>query len=199
MKTEELEILLDGGNETQTLDFKRSCAWGAVTFAKDILAMSNVQQGGTIVVGVIEESDGSYTRQGILAEHKSTYTTDMIMDHMASFADPHVSVSVKFPKDKNGTEYVAIIVEPFREVPVICKKNSSDTHAGEIYYRNRDGRPNSARVSNSYDMRDIIDRAVVKSTQRAEDIGFITRAKTKSEEQVKKALEEKLKKEAGDL
>src|SRR3990167_7815567 len=165
MRTEDLEIVLDGGTETQSLDFKKSCPWSMNTFAKDILAMANVQGGGTIVIG--EEKDGSYTRQGIFEEHKKTYTTDGIMDDMSKFADPYVQVSVKPLKDKKGVEYAILTIEPFRDIPVICKKDSDDTKRGCIYYRNMDGRPNSAVISNSFDMRDLIERAVVQSAKRA--------------------------------
>lgn len=196
MKIKELETLLDGGTETQTLDFKESCPWNTDTFAKDILAMANVDGGGRMVIGVAENDDGSYTRKGIRIRDKKTYLTDNIMDSMSAFADPYVSVSANFTKDKKEIEYCILSIEPFKEVPVICKKDSTDTHKGEIYYRNRDGRIKSARVSNSHDMRDIIDRAVIKSAKRAQSIGFILPEAEQiniAREAVKRALKEEIK------
>lgn len=198
MKSEDLEILLEGGTETQSLDFKESCSWDVNSYAKDILAMSNVQEGGTIVVGVIENKDGSYSRQGVKPEHKSTYSTDKVMDDMSKYADPYVQASVKFVPDKDGIEYAIIAIEPFKDVPVICKKDGRETTRAGIYYRNRDGRPKSALISNSYDMRDLIDRAVVKSANRARAIGFPIPTGEDYKKQMK-ILEERLKKERGDL
>lgn len=160
--------------------------------------MSNVQEGGTIIIGVIEKKDGSYVRQGIKSEHKSTYSTDIIMDDMSKFADPYVQASVKFVVDKNNTEYVVILVEPFKDVPVICKKDSGDTKKAGIYYRNRDGRPNSALISNSFDMRDLIDRAVIKSSKRAREIGFVLPTSDETKKMLK-IVEDRMKKERGDL
>ncbi|MCM8760413.1 MAG: ATP-binding protein, partial [Candidatus Omnitrophica bacterium] len=63
---------------------------------------------------------------------------------MAKYADPHVNFVVDFPKDRNGKEYAVIRVFQFEEVPVICKKNSTDTTAGVIYYRSKSTRVGSA-------------------------------------------------------
>jgi predicted HTH transcriptional regulator len=55
MTTEQLEILLEAGAETQSLDYKASCPWDKNSFVKDFLAMANVRYGGHIVIGVDEE------------------------------------------------------------------------------------------------------------------------------------------------
>lgn len=174
MTTEELEKILEAGTETQVLDFKESHPWSAVKFAKDILAMTNVQEGGTIVVGVVEKPDNSFERQGILPQHKSTYNKDVMKDQIASYADPHVDFFLDFPKDKQGKEYVVITIQPFQEIPVICKRDrGTDLKEGGIYYRNRNKRAQSSLVSTSNDMRDIIERAAVKSMQRWKTIGLV--------------------------
>ena len=62
MNTQELEAILEGGTETQKIEFKGACDWNVRSLAKDILALSNVQDGAYVVIGVEE---GSFNRQGI--------------------------------------------------------------------------------------------------------------------------------------
>ncbi|WP_342711073.1 ATP-binding protein [Bradyrhizobium sp. B124] len=169
MNTEELEIHIQGAAESPTLDFKAATPWDVARFAKDILAFSNVQDGGIIIVGI---EDATFVRQGITEPQRNSYKIDIMRDQMTSFADPHVNFSVDFPTDQDGKQYVCIRVEPFEEIPVICRKDSADTRAGVIYYRNRNRRVESASVSNSYDMREIVEVATVRMMQKKERAGF---------------------------
>jgi predicted HTH transcriptional regulator len=169
MDTQELETYLQNQNESPTLDFKAACSWDAARIAKDILAFSNVQDGGLLIIGI---EDRTFNRQGITPAQRDSYKIDIMKDQMASFADPHVNFSVDFPTDADGKQYACIRVEPFEEIPVICRKDSTDTTAGVIYYRNRNRRVESAAVSNSYDMREIIEIATIKMMQKKQRIGF---------------------------
>lgn len=183
MTTQELEEKLEGGAETQRIEFKSACKWSVNVLAKDILALSNVQDGGYIIVGVEDET---FKRQGVTGEEEDTYKIDVMRDQMSPYADPHVNFIVEFPKDKNDLMYVVIRVFQFEEVPVICSKNSADTRKGIIYYRNKNRRIESAPVSNSYDMRDIIELATIKMMQRKIEVGFTVEAS------VKKKLDDEL-------
>lgn len=170
MTTDDLEKILEAGAETQKVDFKESCPW-SISFAKDILAMANCQDGGLIIVGVREEND-TFTRQGIIEEHKVTYRTDDMRDQISSFADPGVNLVCNVVRDSHETEYVVIQIQPFEQLPIICRRNTSDTQKGVIYFRNSNRRIESAPVSNSYDMRDIIERAAIKMMNRYQRIGL---------------------------
>jgi predicted HTH transcriptional regulator len=169
MTTDELEALLEGQGETQNLDFKACSPWDVTSFAKDILAFSNVQDGGTIIIGI---EDGTLARQGTDERTRGGYKIDIMRDQMTAYADPHVVFSVDFPIDRQGLQYVCIRIEPFSEIPVLCRRDSADTQAGALYYRNRNRRMESAKVSNSYDMREIIENATVLMMRRMQRIGF---------------------------
>ena len=169
MDTQGLETYLQNQNESPTLDYKAACIWDVTRMAKDILALSNVQDGGLLIIGI---EDKTFNRQGITPAQRDSYKIDMMKDQMTSFADPHVNFSVDFPTDNDGKQYACIRVEPFEEIPVICRKDSADTKAGVIYYRNRNRRVESAAVSNSYDMREIVEIATIRMMQKKQRIGF---------------------------
>lgn len=185
MTTAELEEKLEGGVETPTIEFKQQHDWDVLLFAKDILALSNTHDGGYIIVGVV---DGTFERQGITPAVKATYVIDTMRDQMTAYADPHVNFVVDFPKDKNGLEFAVIRVFQFEEIPVICRKpdQRAGTTAATIYSRNKNRRVESGPVSNSYDMRSIVEMATVKMMQRKKELGFTVT------DSAKKKLDEEL-------
>lgn len=187
MTNQDLEALLEAGAESPGLDFKASCAWNAPSFAKDILALSNVQDGGHIIIGVDEAADGTFTRRGVSPEHRETFNIDVMRDHMTAYADPHVNFSVEFARDSGGLEFIAIKVFPFDEIPVICRKDAEGLRKATIYFRNRNRRVESAAVSNSYDLRDIVERAAVRMMQRMKGLGLAV------EPSARKKLDDELK------
>ncbi|MCP2598727.1 putative DNA binding domain-containing protein, partial [Candidatus Aminicenantes bacterium AC-335-L06] len=166
------------------------CPWDVKNFPKDILAFSNVRGGGYIIIG-IEQKEGKYERGGVSIEHIKTYNQEIMLDQMSNFADPGVDFEVNFSEDKDGKKYVIIAIKEFKEIPVICKKDSEDTKKGVIYYRSTGRRPESAPVSNSYDMRDIIELAVVKMMRKKRELGFTV--ESSDEELFDKELEDFMK------
>lgn len=180
MTTEELEEILDGGSETPRIEFKAQYNWEVTLFAKDILALSNTQDGGFIIVGV---EDGTFTRQGVTSSQRSTYVIDTMRDQMTVYADPHVNFTVEFPQDRNGLDFVVIRVHQFEEIPVICRKpdQKAGTTAPTIYTRNSNRRVESGPVSNVYDLRNILEIATVKMMQLKTKLGYTVKESTKQQ------------------
>lgn len=172
MDVNEVEALLTGAEETDTLEFKAAVPWSRNLFVKDILALANVIDGGRIVVGV---EDGTFVRQGLTVEQEASFNNDTMRDAIAPFADPRVVFRSEAVQDANGLRYVIIDVSPFEDVPVICRRDGADVQAGTIYFRSRTRRPASAAISNSSDMRDLVERAAALSTLRLARIGFVPR------------------------
>lgn len=170
MNTQELENLLAGAEETDTLEFKGAVAWNRNLFVKDILAMANVIDGGRIVVGV---EDGTFVRQGLSAAQIASFDVDEMRDGIAPFADPRVVFRVECVADAAGLNYIVIEVQPFDDVPVICRRDGADVRAGVVYFRSRTRRPESAAVGNASDMRDIVERAAALSARRLRRTGFV--------------------------
>jgi hypothetical protein len=168
--TEELEQRLDGGQETQTFEVKARMPWNHRTLARDILAMSNVRDGGVVLIGV---EDRTFDRVGVDEATRDTYNVDIMRDQMAQYADPHVQFSASYPIDRQGLQYVAIQVASFIDTPVICRRDTEELRTGAIYYRSTNRRVESAIVNNSYDMRDIITVAAMRTRQRLEALGAL--------------------------
>lgn len=171
MDVADFERLVEGSEESQSLDFKGPCSWDIKSLAKDILAFSNVQDGGYIVIGF---DDKSFERVGITDEQLATFEQETMQDQVTKYADPFVTFAVHKIVDDNGLKFVVIRVLEFPEVPVVCKADSSDTHQGRIYYRSRRRRPESEAVSNSFDLRDILDRATIKIMAKRKSQGYTT-------------------------
>ncbi|MFC1656503.1 helix-turn-helix domain-containing protein [Patescibacteria group bacterium] len=168
MRIEEFESLLEGRSESQRIEFKTAHPWDVNLFAKDILALSNVRGGGYIIVGV---DDKSFNRKGVSPNDLKTYDIDIMRDQMAPFADPHVSFECKTIEDSKGLNYIVIEIFSFRDIPVICRRDdkNAEIYGGRVYYRNSNRRPESAAISNSYDMRDLIETATIKMMQKKKE------------------------------
>lgn len=173
LNAEEFEALLDGAEETDRIEFKGAMNWDKNGLVKDILALANIQDGGKMIIGV---EDTTFARQGLSQAQLDTYVPDTMRDQIAPYADPQVIFKVSKPADSAGRIYVVIEVSPFEEFPVICKRDGADVQAGAIYYRSRAQKPQSARVSNTSDMRDIIERSVVRRMQRLHQMGLTVTA-----------------------
>jgi predicted HTH transcriptional regulator len=169
LTTEELEALLSGAEETDTLEFKGAVAWDKHLFVKDLLAMANVIDGGRVVVGV---ENGTCARLGISEEQVRTFKIEDMRDQIAPYADPRVVFRSEVAVDVEGRQFVVIDVRPFEDVPVICKRDGPDIRAGVIYFRSRTRRPESAPIGNSLDMRDLVERSAALCARRLRRLGF---------------------------
>src|SRR5713101_7595396 len=91
MDLSDFEVLVEGSEESQSLDFKGPCMWDVKALAKDILAFTNVQDGGFIVIGF---DDGTFERRGVTDEQAESFNQEPMQDQMSDYADPHVKFSV---------------------------------------------------------------------------------------------------------
>lgn len=171
MDTEAFEGLVEGATESASLDFKTACNWEVRAIIKDVLAMSNIQDGGRIVFGI---EDGTLRRVGLSRDQLESFDEETIQDQVAEYADPYVTLTVSKVSGRDGLKFVVISVSEFEETPTICRKDGGDVKRGAIYYRSRSGRPASKPISNEHDMRDVTDRAVIKLMSKRRGQGYET-------------------------
>jgi len=185
MTQEELKTYIEAGKESRHLEYKRSKSWNdpnfKATITKSILGMSNIKDGGTIVIGMDKQEDGSYVPEGVQLEHLKAFSDeDSIKKYVANFADPCVDFDVEISKYQNN-DFVIIIVREFEELPVICKADGlKNLRKGAIYTRTK-RHPETAEVPSQTEMREIVELAIDKGMRKLSERGYILRGQKNSE------------------
>jgi len=128
--------------------------------------MANIRDGGTIVIGKAQQSDGTFETIGMSQDDFNSFNSDNMKDFVRDYADPFVTFALK-KRTINGRRFVLIEIEEFEAQPVICKRDWSDImHRGKMYTRSRGGRPQTIEVPTQTEMREIIIMAVEKEIRR---------------------------------
>jgi len=164
-----------------------------IEFLRRLTSEKIYDDGVIIKITLFNTKDKTFKRLGVSSEHMKTYVIDIMKDQMTKYADPHVQFEVKFVKDRDGLYFVLIHVLPFRDIPVICRCDDpkAGTKKGTLYYRNSNRRPESAPISNSYDMRDVIEMASYRMMQQKTKLGLTT-AEPGNNTQNRQILEDEL-------
>jgi len=171
--SQELIDLILHGREERNLEYKESMSWkeadDKVKITRCILGMSNIRDGGSIVLGV---EDQSFEPVGMDPDHFRSFNQDDVDDFVAERADPFVEIEVT-PVPHDGKEFIVIQVKEFEELPVICRKETRLKNRragpylrrGATYVRSRRKRE-TVEVPSQTEMREIIDLAVDKGVRR---------------------------------
>lgn len=147
------------GKEQRNIEYKQSTNWSGefrAKIVKSILSMSNIRDGGDIMIGMEKQADDTYIPRGMEQAHLNSYTADNIGRFVAEYADPYARFDLKKEEDKSGKMYVWIRVYPFEETPVICRKSHNDILSGGKLYTRTRRIPESAEVPSSAEMRETI-------------------------------------------
>jgi predicted HTH transcriptional regulator len=166
--------IIFAGREDRNREYKQSFSWDRsnrptmAKVTKTILAMSNLRDGGYIVIGVnqISGMDAQFEPVGIQSDCLQTFSYDNVADFVRAYADPYVSFGLE-PVTLDGMAFIVIAVAGFAEFPVICKKSYGEVLSGaKIYVRPRGGCPRSEPISDYVDMRELLDLAVERGVRR---------------------------------
>jgi excisionase family DNA binding protein len=164
--SENLKARILWGREERNLEYKQSMGWGTAEtkakLTKSVLAMSNLRDGGLIIIGVSRQSDDSYEAEGMAKSDFDSFVQDHIAAHINEFADPYVDlVLIKHALD-DGRLFCILEVAEFAELPVVCKRDGVEKlRRGATYIRSR--RMNeTVEVPSQVEMREILDLAIEK-------------------------------------
>ena len=170
------------GAETRGLEFKQSMNWDEIDdqleLIRTFMAMSNLPDGGAVVIGARENTDGTYTTVGMSQADYDSFGPDDVAAQTARYADPPVEMrTVKgLHEDRRFT---VIEIEPSTEVPTVCRQvhggGSGILREGAIYVRPT-GTPRTEEVHTYRDMRAIIDQAVERRIERFRELGLLPAA-----------------------
>ncbi len=164
MANEELIQYITHGREERNLEYKGPINWNdtqiKAKITKTILAMSNLRDGGVIVIGV-EQNGEIFTPVGLDSESISSFKQDDISVHVNNYADPFVEIKVSH-QNYNEREFVVIQINEFSELPIICKRDGENNlRKGAIYIRPRQ-KFESIEVPSQAEMREILDHSSEK-------------------------------------
>lgn len=174
---EQIREIIARGAEQSGVEFKTAgvrddpAIRGKVVRA--ILAMANRRDGGLVVLGV-SDNGGAIALSGLTRLQADSWRPDHVGDTVAEYADPRVVFEVvELTLDEHLL--VIIVVQPFDDVPVICKRTLQDgrrliLRSGAVYVRSN-RKPESREIANFDEMRSLIDLATDREVRR-----FVARA-----------------------
>ncbi|MFC1970701.1 helix-turn-helix domain-containing protein [Chloroflexota bacterium] len=180
----DLEFYIQHGKEERYLEYKSSMIWASddtkVKIAQAMMAMSNLRNGGVIVVGMKEPQRGVWEPDIMTDEQIASFTQDDIAQWVNDYAVPSVQFTVEsFVLD--AYKFIIIKVREFDEFPTICRKpkplgGRDVLKEGAIYYRSN-SKNESAPISSEEDMRELItlarDKGVAQRIEYFRELGFV--------------------------
>jgi hypothetical protein len=186
----QLYVLVGHGEQRRNIELKRSMSWNdnstKAKVVKAILGMSNIRDGGYLILGFEQEND-TFKATGVKEEDISTFNYDNVKSLVSEFADPFVEFFMEVVTDeKEGKKFLVFTINEFNEIPVICKRDGLENlEKGMIYTRSR-RMSETVRVPTNAEMREIVDMAIEKGIRKYIETsyrgGLQIRAVTKEDE-----------------
>ncbi len=163
--------ILDTPLENRNVELKPSIPWKDANrqhqlqdIIKSVLGMSNVRDGGKIILGVFQKQDKTFEVQGMKNEDLQTYDQDHIYQVVRIYGNPSPRFEVS-NIEYNGKYFIVFTIQDFLYSPVICLKNGNNNGTeplvkGSLYTRTH--KPETKRVNEETEMREIINLAIDK-------------------------------------
>jgi len=198
----DIEFYIQHGKEERYLEYKGSMVWTSddtkVKIAQAMMAMSNLRNGGVIVVGMKEPQRGVWEHDIMNDEQVASFTQDDIAQWVNDYAVPAVQFTVEpFLLDTN--QFVIIKVREFDSFQTICRKTKqlggrAVLKKGAIYYRSN-SKNESAPISSEEDMRELItlakNKGVAREIEYFRELGFVANLPAPQEDDALKYEQER--------
>jgi predicted HTH transcriptional regulator len=182
----ELIEFVNAMGESRNYEFKASISWNddhqRFKLTKSIMSLSNIANGGLIILGVDQTSNHQFKPNGMTKEHYDSFNYDNMRDHVNNYASPYAEFNIQKLED-NNIRFVIIDIQEFEMLPVTCKRqyfvkdeNYPVMKEGDMFTRTRN-KPESTKVISYLDMDEIIKLAVDKGVssflKRLGNIGIV--------------------------
>lgn len=154
------------GREQRGVEFKGPGSSSDKAFllkiVRAMIGMANKNDGGVVLVGVEDET---LILKGLNKDQLETWTYDDVASRVKEYADPYIDFDLtKLEVDKLWV--VAIEVQAFDDLPVICCKEGPELRRGALYVRRRGGKIETVEVPSHVEMREVIERAGMLMARR---------------------------------
>lgn len=168
MTSDELNQLIAIGYEQRGVEFKapgsRGDAHLFALVAKAAMAMSNLRDGGLIVIGIAEQS-GALAPMGLDSPDLASWNFDDVSAGLNAYSDPYVSVFLE-TVTLGSANLIVLQIAEFDDVPVLCKKACDPVlRRGACYVRTR-RMPETTEVASQTEFRELLDLAIEKGVRR---------------------------------
>ncbi|PIQ80263.1 MAG: hypothetical protein COV79_01395 [Parcubacteria group bacterium CG11_big_fil_rev_8_21_14_0_20_41_14] len=169
-----ISAILSNPIESRAIELKPSIPWRDINhqhqlqeIVKSIIGLSNVKDGGKIILGVIQNPDRTFAITGMSTIDLQTYDQDHIYQVVRAYANPALRFEIR-SVEYRGKFFIVFAIQEFLYMPVICIKNGSRTGnepliSGALYIRTH--KPETKQVNNETEMREIINLAVDKELE----------------------------------
>jgi hypothetical protein len=175
MSPDQFDTIIADPRETPSLEFKSAgSADDQTLFAKVLkamIAMSNRQDGGTIVIGISDDKTKGSVRHhevvGMSEQEAATWDADRLADKVAKYTDPRLVFAAETIV-REGKHFVVIEVNEFADAPVFVAKSiyTEDNREillkrGALYVRGS-SKPETVELSTAEEMRSLLSVALAK-------------------------------------
>lgn len=166
--------IVDSPFEARNVELKPSTPWNGIEkhyelqrIVMSILGMSNIKNGGKIILGIRQNPDRTFAVEGMKTEHLMTFEQDNIYQIVKAYGNPAPIFDIK-NIEYNGLYFIVFSIQQFLYSPVICSKPGTKCFNGKeeleplirgaLY--SRSFKPETKRVNSETEMREIIDLAI---------------------------------------
>jgi hypothetical protein len=157
--------LLQG--ENKHLDYKAASSWNdaKADLLKDIIAMSNIRDGGQIVIGVRENETKTHEPDSLTNEQLASFDPTDVVQYVNGFVQPGVRLNI-VRDELAGQRVVRIEVAEFEPGPNICTRPAPGArpafNPGQILIRTEAAQ--SRVIQTAEEMRELLGLALGKTS-----------------------------------